>query len=68
LSKNKTIMISTHILQEAEAVANRILLVHEGRLVFDGLPDELRRHGSMEEKFYDLTNYGRAAAEEGGQA
>jgi len=68
LSKNKTIMISTHILHEAEAVANRILLVHEGRLVFDGLPDELRRNGTMEEKFYDLTNYGKEAVEEGGQA
>ncbi len=59
LSKNKTIMISTHILQEAEAVANRILLIHEGRLVFDGRPDELKQEGTMEEKFYSLTNYGR---------
>jgi ABC-2 type transport system ATP-binding protein len=61
-------MISTHILQEAQAVANRILLVHEGRLVFDGSPEELRKNGSIEDKFYELTNYGRAAVAEGGEA
>jgi len=64
LSRNKTILISTHILQEAEAVANRILLIHEGRLVFDGRPDELKQDGTMEEKFYSLTNYGRVMPNE----
>lgn len=69
LARNKTIMISTHILQEAEAVADRILLVHNGRLVFDGTPDELRKDGSLEEQFYRLTNYGRpvTAGENGGE-
>ncbi|MDD3732107.1 MAG: ABC transporter ATP-binding protein [candidate division Zixibacteria bacterium] len=64
LSRNKTIMISTHILQEAEAVANRILLIHEGRLVFDGGPDELKQNGTIEDKFYSLTNYGRVMPKE----
>lgn len=64
LSRNKTILISTHILQEAEAVANRILLIHEGQLVFDGRPDELKQDGTMEEKFYSLTNYGRVMPNE----
>ncbi len=68
IAAKKTIMISTHILQEAEAVADRILLIHNGRLVFDGSPDELRKNGSMEEEFYRLTNYGRpvTASENGG--
>jgi ABC-2 type transport system ATP-binding protein len=59
LGKTKTVLLSTHILQEVSAVAQRVLFVHEGRLVFDGLPLALGKEGSLEEKFYSLTNYGR---------
>jgi ABC-2 type transport system ATP-binding protein len=59
LGKTKTVLLSTHILQEVAAVAERVLFVHEGRLVFDGLPEALGSDGSLEEKFYKLTNYGR---------
>ena len=59
LGETKTILISTHILQEVEAVGDRVLLVHEGRLVFDGSPDELKENGSLEEPFYRLTGRGR---------
>lgn len=56
LSESKTIMISTHILQEVEAVADRVLFIHEGHLVFDGSPAELRDQGTLEESFYRLTS------------
>ncbi len=59
LGQVKTILISTHILQEVEAVADRVLLIHEGRLVFDGTPDELRSDGSLETSFYRLTGHAR---------
>ncbi|MBT5875928.1 MAG: ABC transporter ATP-binding protein [Candidatus Latescibacteria bacterium] len=59
LGQTKTILLSTHILQEAEAVADRVLLVHNGRLAFDGSPEDLKKNGSLEETFYELTNYGR---------
>jgi len=59
LGKAKTILISTHILQEVDAIGDRVLLVHEGRLVFDGAPDELKENGSLEEPFYRLTGRGR---------
>ena len=36
LRGRKTILLSTHILQEVDAVAERILLIHRGQLVFDG--------------------------------
>jgi gliding motility-associated transport system ATP-binding protein len=55
LGENKTILISTHILQEVDAMAKRVLFIHEGRLVFDGSSDELKRNGSLEEPFYQLT-------------
>lgn len=59
LGKSKTILISTHILQEAKAVADRLLLIHNGKMVFDGQPSELGNEASIEENFYRLTDYGR---------
>lgn len=59
LGKSKTILLSTHILQEAEAVADRVLLINEGSLVFDGSAEELRGSTSIEKSFYELTNFGR---------
>ena len=65
LGAEKTVLISTHILREAEAVADRVLLVNGGRLVFDGTPAELDQDGSMEETFYRLTGSDEAAAPPG---
>ncbi len=56
LGATKTILLSTHILQEVEAVADRVVMIHAGRLVFDGPPDGLLEHGStIEHAFYKLT-------------
>ena len=56
LGKSKTILVSTHILQEVEPVADRVLFIHDGKIVFDGAPGELRREGkSLEEQFHRLT-------------
>lgn len=62
LGRTKTILISTHILQEVEAVADRVILIHEGRLVFDGTPAALREGGSLEQTFYRLTGRDARAA------
>ena len=56
LGRTKTLLISTHILHEAEATAARVLLVNNGQLVFDGTVDQLRENGSLEEPFYRLTD------------
>jgi ABC-2 type transport system ATP-binding protein len=55
LRQQKTLLISTHILQEVEAIADRMLVIHNGRLVFDGAPADLGEHGSLEQNFYELT-------------
>ncbi|MBI3940528.1 MAG: ATP-binding cassette domain-containing protein [Acidobacteria bacterium] len=55
LGRTKTILISTHILQEVGAVADRVILIHEGRLVFDGTPGEMAGGQPLEEAFYRLT-------------
>ena len=36
LGETKTILLSTHILQEVEAMCNRVIFINEGRVVFDG--------------------------------
>lgn len=59
LGEKKTVLISTHILQEVDATADRVLLIDEGRLIFDGPPAELKQGGNLEEPFYRLTNYGK---------
>lgn len=56
LGKEKTVLLSTHILQEVDAVADRVIFIHNGRLVFDGTPGALRENGSLEQPFYRLTS------------
>ncbi len=55
LGKKKTILISTHILQEVDAVADRVLFVHDGRLIYDGTPKDLKENDSLEEPFHRMT-------------
>ena len=55
LGRTKTLLISTHILQEVEAVADRVLLINAGRLLYDGPRVDLEENGSLEEPFYRLT-------------
>ncbi|RKX17299.1 MAG: ABC transporter ATP-binding protein, partial [Candidatus Zixiibacteriota bacterium] len=43
LSAHKTIIFSTHILQEVEAISDRIVIINEGIIIADGTPDELRQ-------------------------
>lgn len=68
LGETKTILLSTHILQEVTAVADRVLMIHNGRIVSDSTPAELQVNKSLEETFYELTNHGRSgpSASQGG--
>ncbi|MFC2949590.1 ABC transporter ATP-binding protein [Virgibacillus sediminis] len=43
LKTEMAILFSTHILSDAEEVSDRLLLLHEGKLVEDGAMDDLRR-------------------------
>ncbi len=42
LAEDKTVILSTHILQEVEATADRIVIINQGRIVGDGTIEELR--------------------------
>jgi len=41
LGKEKTVILSTHILSEVQASCDRVLIINRGRLVADGTPDDL---------------------------
>lgn len=57
IGKSKTILLSTHILQEVEAVADRVIFIHEGRIVFDGTVQALREsEGDLDRRFAQLTS------------
>ncbi len=61
LGETKTILISTHILQEVEAMVDHVILINEGRVVFDGTVDAMAAGQSLEAAFHRLT--GKPAAE-----
>ncbi len=55
LRETKTILLSTHILQEVEAMADRVVMINEGRKVFDGTVEELKSLGDLANAFHKLT-------------
>ncbi|MCF7830407.1 ATP-binding cassette domain-containing protein [Candidatus Gracilibacteria bacterium] len=47
LGKKKTIILSTHIMQEVEAIADRVVVINKGRLVGEGTPESLGGQDSV---------------------
>lgn len=48
LAKDRTIIISTHVMQEASAICNRMLIINKGKIIADGTADELSRSSKNE--------------------
>ncbi|HVY87564.1 MAG TPA: ABC transporter ATP-binding protein [Hyphomonadaceae bacterium] len=64
MSADKAILISTHQLDEVEAMCSRAVLIDRGEIVADATPDALKAKvpsGSLEEAFHLLTKGERAA-------
>ncbi len=58
LGETKTVLLSTHILQEVHAVCDRVILISDGEIVFDGETAELGTDGAaMEDRFRELTSF-----------
>ncbi len=58
LAKDKTILLSTHILQEVQAMAARVLFIDEGRLKYDGTIAKLLADGrGLDDHFRELTGH-----------
>lgn len=67
MAKDKIIVISTHILEEVEAVCNRAIIISSGRIVADETPDALirrsRYHNAVTLRFEKASALKDAAAE-----
>ena len=60
LGRSKTILLSTHILQEVEAMASRVLFINEGRLIHDGPTNGLTAGGvPLDVRFRELSEQER---------
>ncbi len=44
IGKNRTVILSTHVLSEVQAVCDRVIVIHQGKKVADGKVDELADH------------------------
>ncbi len=47
LGKEKTVMLSTHIMQEVEAVANRVIIINKGKLVANDSTQNIQQSSQM---------------------
>ncbi|MCK5460088.1 ATP-binding cassette domain-containing protein [Candidatus Parcubacteria bacterium] len=52
IGKEKTVIFSTHILSEAQAVSDRIIIINNGRIAASGTPDELIKQAKTRDVIY----------------
>ena len=63
LARDKTVLLSTHILQEVEAVADRIVIINNGLIVGDGTPQELNQRAQQRQRLQLSVSAARAEVE-----
>jgi ABC-2 type transport system ATP-binding protein len=55
IGKTKTILFSTHIMQEVEAICDRVIIIKKGEIVADSLIKDLTKDKTLTEVFTELT-------------
>ncbi len=55
LSRGKSILLTTHYLEEADALASHVAVINNGRVIANGTPSEVKKSSSLEEAFLALT-------------
>lgn len=57
IGKEKTVILSTHIMQEVEALCTRVILIHQGKIIQDCPISEFKgKYESLEEAFQEYTS------------
>lgn len=63
-AQDKIVLLSTHIIEDVQSICNRLIVINEGVILFDGRPDELIRAAvghvgiiEQEEEFIGDTDY-----------
>ncbi len=62
LGKSKTVLLSTHVLQEVESLCSRVILIDQGQIVFDEPIGQMGAGSSMASRFHELTEFSSPAA------
>ena len=44
MAQDKIVLLSTHIVEDVQSICNRVLVLHHGRILFDGIPADLISH------------------------
>jgi len=57
LGETKTVLLSTHVLQEVETLCSRVVLIDLGRIVFDGPIVDMGQREAMATRFHELTGF-----------
>lgn len=54
LGKSKTVLLSTHIMQEVKAICERVIIIHNGMIVADAKPNDLENLNLKEEQIIEM--------------
>ncbi len=54
IGKEKTVMLSTHIMQEVEAICDRVVIINRGEIVADDTAKDLQLEGSVQTVFVEF--------------
>lgn len=55
VGKSKTVLLSTHIMQEVEAICNKVIVISNGHIVANDTADNVKQNKSLEQAFHELT-------------
>jgi ABC-2 type transport system ATP-binding protein len=55
LGDSSSVILSTHLLNEAESLCDRVIILQQGRVIFNGSSGEMMANGNMEEAFLQIT-------------
>ncbi|NUP39657.1 MAG: ABC transporter ATP-binding protein [Streptomyces sp.] len=54
VEQGRTVLFATHYLEEADAIADRVLVLHQGRLIADGTAAEIKARAGARRVTFDL--------------
>jgi len=55
LGDSSSVILSTHLLNEVETLCDRVIILQQGRLIYNGSSAEMLTNGSMEQAFLQIT-------------
>lgn len=54
IGQSKTVMLSTHIMQEVEAICDRVVIINRGEIVADGQPGDIQYNNNGQTIYVEL--------------